>query len=226
MNKSVKFLLLLIILSIVLSGCTSSSPTVVVHTPTNKIPTSTKVAPTSTNIPPTSTKKVPTATIERPTATPTVSSTESTSNVGSRHYEEDGGFSYIPPEGWEIYEIPGLKYHGLMDSNLSGSNVIFVDETYSDSLENYVDQSIEALRLYFPDFFEMISMDEIETDSGLHGTSVVTQNVVNDIEVYQTYFFFDLGEKILVITYTSMVKDTTSNIIKLGDLIKSIQIED
>ncbi|MEL7626217.1 MAG: hypothetical protein AAGU15_05095 [Anaerolineaceae bacterium] len=69
-------------------------------------------------------------------------------------------------------------------------------------------------------------MDEIETDSGLHGTSVVTQNVVNDIEVYQTYFFFDLGEKILVITYTSMVKDTTSNIIKLGDLIKSIQIED
>ncbi len=72
----------------------------------------------------------------------------------------------------------------------------------------------------------MISMDEIETDSGLHGTSVVTQNVVNDIEVYQTYFFFDLGEKILVITYTSMVKDTTSNIIKLGDLIKSIQIED
>ena len=72
----------------------------------------------------------------------------------------------------------------------------------------------------------MISMDEIETDSGLHGTSVVTQNVVNDIEVYQTYFFFDLGEKMLVITYTSRVKDTTSNIIKLGDLIKSIQIED
>src|SRR5438046_8160554 len=26
------------------------------------------------------------------------------------HYEKAGGFSYDPPKGWQIIEVPGLKY--------------------------------------------------------------------------------------------------------------------
>jgi hypothetical protein len=147
---------------------------------------------------------------------------------GERHYETDGGFSYVPPKGWEFFEVPGFKYLGLMDSSPTGevsSNVVFVDERYTGSLKNYVEEALKVAKQVNPKF-EVLSVDEVVTDSGIHGISVVEKNEFNGLQMMQVQFMFDLGEKKLVMTYTMNIDEEPDNILAIGDVIDSLQFDD
>src|SRR6266446_6964448 len=65
-----------------------------------------------------------------------------------RHVEAEGGFSFIPPAGWEIRSLPGLKYKVLVGPTTVGftANLNVKDEQYPGSLEDYVKASTESLK--------------------------------------------------------------------------------
>lgn len=201
MKKTTLILVLFLIISLIYVGCTPMPVT---------FPT---IAPTAT---------------PQPTPIPPTATTQPTEVVlqGERYYEPEGGFSYIIPDGWEIFEIPGLKYLGLTESNPKGlfpSNVVFADERYDGSLEDYVDLALTNVQQIYPDM-EILSIDKVDTDSGISGISVVATNEVNSLQIVQVLFMFDIGEKILVMTYTSGIDEDTDNIIAIGDVIRSLRI--
>ncbi len=203
MKKTTLILVLFLFISLISVGCTPMPVT---------FPT---IAPTAT---------------PQPTPIPPTATTQPTEVVleGERYYEKGGGFSYIIPDGWEIFEIPGLKYLGLTESNPKGlfpSNVVFADERYDGSLEDYVDLALTNVQQIYPDM-EILSIDKVDTDSGISGISVVVTNEVNSLQMVQVLFMFDIGERILVITYTSAIDAGTENIIAIGDVIRSLRIND
>lgn len=46
--------------------------------------------------------------------------------TGERHVEPAGGFSYVPPEGWELVDTPGLDYKTL--TKQSGVGIVLTTE--------------------------------------------------------------------------------------------------
>ena len=171
----------------------------------------------------------PTAT-PQPTPIPPTATTQPTEVVleGERYYEPEGGFSYIIPDGWEIFEIPGLKYLGLTESNPKGlfpSNVVFADERYDGSLEDYVDLTLINVKQVYPNL-EVMNIDKVDTDSGIRGISVIVKNEFNSVQMIQILFMFDLEGKVLVMTYTMNIDEASENILAIGYLINSLQVDD
>lgn len=202
MKKAAIILILLLIFSLITVGCMPIPETMSTTAPTVKLEP-TPILPTAT--------------------------TQPTEVVleGERYYEKEGGFSYIIPDGWEIFEIPGLKYLGLTESNPKGvfpSNIVFADERYDGSLENYVDEALNLVKQVNPNL-EVMSVDQVDTDSGIRGISVVTTNEFNSLQMFQVLFMFDLGERILVMTYTMNMDEASENILAIGDLIHSLQFD-
>lgn len=201
MKKATLIPVLFLIIGIISAGCMPIPETMPIIAPTG--------TPQPTPIPPTATTQPTEVVLE-----------------GERYYEKEGGFSYIIPDGWEIFEIPGLKYLGLTESNPKGlfpSNVVFADERYDGLLKDYVDLALTNIQQIYPDM-EILSIDKVDTDSGISGISVVATNEVNSLQMVQVLFMFDIGERILVITYTSAIDAGTENIIAIGDVIRSLRV--
>src|SRR5437870_2673979 len=81
------------------------------------------------------------------------------------HYEKTGGFSYDPPEGWQVVQFPGLKYsisRGPTESEFA-SNINVVDETFSGSLAEYVDLNVENMKKMFTDF-TVLKREDFQTE--------------------------------------------------------------
>lgn len=55
--------------------------------------------------------------------------------VGARHEEKSGGFSYQAPKDWQFREFPGMKYQIAFGpvSGSFGSNINVVDEAYDET---------------------------------------------------------------------------------------------
>src|SRR5438094_9992620 len=69
------------------------------------------------------------------------------------HYEKAGGFSYDPPNGWQIIQFPGLKYrisHGPRENEFA-PNINIVDETFIGTLAEYVDVNLGNMKKMFID---------------------------------------------------------------------------
>jgi hypothetical protein len=122
-----------------------------------------------------------------------------------RYYEEEGGFSYIPPDGWTIKEVPGNKYKfvfGPLTGNYS-PNINFIPEDYSGSIDRYVDDSLKSLNQIFKDA-KIISKTTFITDSGNSGFKIIIDNKFNDLLLQQTLFLIDGGNKKFAITYSRL----------------------
>ena len=166
---------------------------------------------------------------EKATPAPTSSlfSSVSNSNEKSRHYEKEGGFSYVIPNGWELTDVHGLKYQGLIDSKsetIFASNIAISVEQYSGSLSDYVDASINNLEILLPNL-TVIRKDKSVNDQGLTYYSVNTINNIQNIDILQVVFFFNMGNSKLLLTYSSSKDEDIQNLLKVGDFINSIRVE-
>jgi hypothetical protein len=74
--------------------------------------------------------------------------------LGARHFEKGGGFSFQPPAGWKIMEIPGMKYKGVFGPPADGfsPNINFVDEAALDHLRDYVERGLNTEQSFFKEF--------------------------------------------------------------------------
>jgi|AntAceMinimDraft_16_1070373.scaffolds.fasta_scaffold39827_1 hypothetical protein len=106
-------------------------------------------------------------------------------------YEESGGFSYNPPEGWQIVELPDYKYrvsHGpLVNEFVPGIEV--VDEICIGSLSACVDGTVEIMRKAFKKF-DILKREAFETEDGESGFKLITELVPQSRLLRQTFYFF------------------------------------
>lgn len=136
------------------------------------------------------------------TPTPPATPTENP----DRHFEPAGGFSYIPPEGWEITEPSSATAYKVARSQSGeafAANLTLIDEEFAGSLEEYVSLSLGNMGDFFEGLQE-ISRDTFELDEGSPGVRVATENVQSSLALHQIFYFFDLGSKKLVITCTRL----------------------
>lgn len=144
-----------------------------------------------------------------------------------RYHEVEGGFSYIPPQGWAFVNVDGISYLALAETEQKGrvlNNLIFTDEDYSGSLESFFNASLDALQNAWPDY-EILQEGQLDTLSGEHIYVVSAKNIVEGVEMLQTQFFFDRGNIKLVLTYTSNLDEDPENVKAVGDLVDSIRLD-
>jgi len=120
----------------------------------------------------------------------------------SRYFEREGGFSYQPPRGWRIADIPGIKYKFVFGPPQDGfaPNMNFVDEAHSGSLQNYVDANLKVMQSMLKGF-EKINQTTFKTGAGQTAIKLTTQAEQNGKMVRQIYYFFEASrDKKLVVT--------------------------
>ena len=127
-------------------------------------------------------------------------------DVGKRHHETAGGFSFCPPQGWTIQAFPGLKYSIASGPAANGfaPNVNVVDESADMSLPEYVDTSKRMLSKAFKGYKELGSR-EFKTTSGAKSTRLIIQSNQNGTQLRQTFYFFaGKGDKKFVVTCSAL----------------------
>ncbi len=162
-----------------------------------------------------------------PTSSPTLQPADvPTPGLDGRHVESEGGFSYIPPSGWQVTEWPGLKYKIASGAPIGdfAPNLNFVDEAFSGSLDDYVAANIAAVKEAFQDV-RVISQEDFFTDEGERDVKVVIENTQHDTEFYQAFYIFDAGEKKIAATYTRLADQGQENDALVDQSMRTFRIE-
>jgi hypothetical protein len=113
--------------------------------------------------------------------------------VGPRHFEKEGGFSFCPPKGWSIQAVPNAKYkYAVLIAD--GFTPFFnaTDEQFAGSLDDYVAANLHSLHNIYPDCKEL-SQAPFATTSGLVGTMRVVLATQHGKPLRQSWFFIDGG---------------------------------
>lgn len=104
--------------------------------------------------------------------------------------EAPGEFSYAPPTGWRVVEIPGLKYPVAVGTavNRFAPNINVVGESFGGSMQEDVRRSREALRKALPEF-KSLGQGAFATKSGLKGAKLVIRARQQGRLIRQMIFF-------------------------------------
>lgn len=121
-----------------------------------------------------------------------------------RLYEKAGGFSFNPPDGWEIGEMPGLKYkvaRGKTEGKFT-PNINVVEEAFTGPLEDYVDANIKAMKEILVKF-RVLSRESLTTEDGQPLIRLVIENEQLGFLLRQNMFFTGIPSKKYIITGTA-----------------------
>ncbi len=122
-----------------------------------------------------------------------------------RHVEPSGGFSIVPPEGWQVLAIPGLKYKVVAGppTGAFAPNINVVDEAFDGPIDPYVQANLDVMSKAFKRF-RKLHQEPFQTESGLKGTVVVVENEQGDKLLHQTFYLLDGGPTKFVVTCTAL----------------------
>jgi hypothetical protein len=132
-----------------------------------------------------------------PTPTGTPAPPVAPTDDPNRHYEPEGGFSYIPPEGWEIAEPSAATAYKIARSQSGdtfAANLTLIDEAFTGSLEEYVSLSMDNM-VHFFEGLQELGRETFPLEGGDAGIRVATENVQSGLALHQIFYFFDLGDK-------------------------------
>jgi len=144
----------------------------------------------------------------------------------SRHYEKEGGFSYVPPEGWEIAEHPQLKYRifrGASENQFAPS-INVVDEHFDGFLESYVDANIEAMRGFVKDF-DLVEREEFITNDEVRSIKLTVDGEHYQRLLRQYFYFFNAGEKKYIVTCSALAENAEKYEPLFDTSVKTFRIE-
>jgi hypothetical protein len=129
--------------------------------------------------------------------------------VGTRHEEKAGGFSYCAPKDWSFKKFNGLPYSIVLGPVVDNypSNISVIDEQFDGTLKKYVDNAVVDGKKKFDNFL-VISRKDFETTSGLTGEVIVYTVKQGKFSLRQTQYFFAGSDKQkIVVTCSVLAKD-------------------
>jgi hypothetical protein len=126
--------------------------------------------------------------------------------LGERHFEKEGGFSYRPPEGWQVGPFPGLEFMAVTGPASDGfaANINFADEDFQGSVEEYADADMKMVQFVFKDL-KVLGRETFKTDQGKTAVKITTQSEQSGKMLRQIFFFFEgpAGKKLAAICSSS-----------------------
>lgn len=126
--------------------------------------------------------------------------------VNGRLVEDQGGFSYVPPEGWMAYQLPGRKCRIVSAPIKDGDapNIFASDELFIGSLEEYMRVNITTVRMTMQMAeFRILKQEAFRTTDGLPGIRVITEVKQGGRSHRQTHYYFGKGVKKYVVVCTT-----------------------
>lgn len=214
--KTNKIFSIILILCFVLAACAPKPE----PTPTPTIEPTATLEPTP--VPPTET---PVPTEVPPTEVPTE---KPQPQAGERYHVGNGGFSYIIPEGWIQAEFPGLKYEILATAELVDgvmSNIIFVDSPMIGNLADSLETLEAGIKEMQPNF-EVLSIDQGKTKQGYEYYRLTATNETDGLKMTQVQYYFDLGERLFAITYSTGINTTPESEAMIEQFIQDVQFDE
>jgi Tol biopolymer transport system component len=130
-----------------------------------------------------------------------------------RVYETEGGFSYVPPEGWKVSQAPGFDYKvaaGPKSGDFVPNLFFFINPSHSGSLDEFISGNLEHNRSILENL-EVISQEDFLTSEGKRGVKVIDENTQRNIRVRQTSYYFEAGARKFVATYTRLADKGQNN---------------
>jgi hypothetical protein len=131
------------------------------------------------------------------------------SGLAARQLEQEGGFSYRPPKGFNVEPVAGMKYKAAKAEAVDGfaPNIVFVDEAFAGALKAYVDANEAGVSKAFKGY-KKLSREEFKTEAGAAGEKLAIEDEQLGMKLRQVFYFFDgpAGNKI-VVTCSSLAKD-------------------
>jgi hypothetical protein len=111
------------------------------------------------------------------------------------------GFSYVPPQGWEVRDFPGLKYKIAAAAPADGfaPNLNVVDEAFAGSLDTYVSLNLQNLAKALPGY-EKVSQETFRTADGVDATKLVVLSTQSNVPLRQLFYMVPASGKFYVVT--------------------------
>jgi hypothetical protein len=126
-------------------------------------------------------------------------------DLGARHHEPTGGFSFCPPAGWTEREVPGKAYKVFFTKLANGltPNLTVRDIDYPGSLDDFVSGNLKELENRGAKGYKLLGRSNITTESKQRGIKAAVQMEISGRLLMQTFYSFDKGGgKKLLLTYT------------------------
>jgi hypothetical protein len=120
----------------------------------------------------------------------------------------DKAFSFVPPQGWEEKEMPGIKYKVFITQPAENfaPNINIVDEASNLPLKEYVDANRKALAGTIEGFKEL-SLEPFTAAGKLQGYRLSFKNRHMETDLIQTQYYFSTPQKKIVVTCSMAEKD-------------------
>jgi hypothetical protein len=118
-----------------------------------------------------------------------------------RHTETAGGFSYEPPEKWQLKELGALKYKVALGPIYDefAANINISEEAFNGEHADYVKATKANLGKFFTNH-KLVSEAEFKTTAGIIGTRLIVENEQGKKRLRQTFFLLPTSEKTFIIT--------------------------
>ncbi|MDW8054887.1 MAG: hypothetical protein RMJ86_10150 [Anaerolineae bacterium] len=133
-----------------------------------------------------------------------------TAESGERRYEREGGFSYVPPAGWQASDLGALRFKAMVAPRaVRGftANLVFTEEAFSGSLSRYVDASLQQLKKLFPDLEVIETVKSgLRTNSGVPYALIIVERSEQGARLRQSLYIFDSGRRKITMTYTRLAE--------------------
>lgn len=125
-------------------------------------------------------------------------------------FGSNGVFSYVPPDGWKVWEFPGMKFKVCSAQPAKGfaSNITVVDEASEKPLDDYVKDNAANMQGLFQSL-KILGQNDFTTSDGARAIRMVTERDDDQTKkrLRQIFYFFDAGNKKLIATCSSLAED-------------------
>lgn len=140
-----------------------------------------------------------------PTETPAPTASPTPEASRERHYEPEGGFSYVPPAGWDLVDSPSMPYATAIGPGTDdfSANLTIMDEPFAGTLGEYVTLSLNNMREFF-EGLEVVRQEQFRSVEGPPGVKIVTKNVQRGRALHQVFYLFNADATKFVITCTRL----------------------
>jgi hypothetical protein len=119
--------------------------------------------------------------------------------------ENAGAFSYTPPAGWQMLNMPGSKYRIAMAPLRSSGvapSINIQEETFNGTLADYAANKAAALR-QGPGTPTILKDDEFQTTTGTECRRIVFETIANATKMRQWLFLFGKGNQKYLVACTA-----------------------
>jgi hypothetical protein len=144
-----------------------------------------------------------------------------------RHVETAGGFSFIPPNAWEMQIVPGRNFKAAIGPPIGGftPNIVVLDELWPGSLDDYIKAAIDVWPQKQPNI-KVLKKGDFATSEGLPGVRITLDNLGKDATRRQNMHVFARGDTKFVIVCTTLAEGADALDAVFEDSVKTFRIEE